>query len=72
MVDVDFSDGLDAVEEKEVLGRLETLNAIGVALSSERDVLTLMTSPFWSRVKRTSLDSNSIAPRFSRAFASTW
>jgi HD-GYP domain-containing protein (c-di-GMP phosphodiesterase class II) len=39
---VDFSDGLDAAEEKEVLGRLETLNAIGVALSSERDVLTLM------------------------------
>jgi HD-GYP domain-containing protein (c-di-GMP phosphodiesterase class II) len=42
VVDVDFSDGLDAVEEKEILGRLETLNAIGVALSSERDVLTLM------------------------------
>jgi GAF domain-containing protein len=42
VVDVDFSDGLDAAEEKEVLGRLETLNAIGVALSSERDVLTLM------------------------------
>jgi HD-GYP domain-containing protein (c-di-GMP phosphodiesterase class II) len=42
VVDVDFSDGLDAAEEKEILGRLETLNAIGVALSSERDVLTLM------------------------------
>jgi HD-GYP domain-containing protein (c-di-GMP phosphodiesterase class II) len=42
VVDINPADGLDSAEEKEVLDRLETLNAIGVALSSERDVLTLM------------------------------
>jgi HD-GYP domain-containing protein (c-di-GMP phosphodiesterase class II) len=42
VVDVDPADGLDDAEEKEILSRLETLNAIGVALSSERDTLKLM------------------------------
>jgi HD-GYP domain-containing protein (c-di-GMP phosphodiesterase class II) len=42
VVEVDSRDGLDPEEEREVLGRLETLNAIGAALSSERDVGTLL------------------------------
>ena len=37
MVELQAADGLDHEEEQEVLSRLETLNAIGVALSSERD-----------------------------------
>ena len=42
MVEVNSSDGLDHEEEQEVLLRLETLNAIGVALSSERDASRLL------------------------------
>jgi HD-GYP domain-containing protein (c-di-GMP phosphodiesterase class II) len=42
VVEVNPDDGLDRAEEKEILDRLETLNAIGVALSSERDTLTLL------------------------------
>jgi len=42
MVEVNPADGLDEAEEKEILSRLEMLNAIGVALSSERDTLKLM------------------------------
>ncbi|MEO8161925.1 MAG: HD domain-containing phosphohydrolase, partial [Arenimonas sp.] len=36
------NEGLDLEQEREILGRLETLNAIGVALSSERDTATLL------------------------------
>ena len=42
MVEITPHDGLDLAEEQEVLGRLERLNAIGRALSSERDTLVLM------------------------------
>src|SRR5688572_26415021 len=42
MVELHAADGLDHEEEQEVLSRLETLNAIGVALSSERDLPTLL------------------------------
>jgi HD-GYP domain-containing protein (c-di-GMP phosphodiesterase class II) len=42
VVEINADDGLDAAEEKEILNRLEMLNAIGVALSSERDTLKLM------------------------------
>jgi HD-GYP domain-containing protein (c-di-GMP phosphodiesterase class II) len=42
VVEIDPADGLDLAEETEILSRLETLNAIGVALSSERDLLKLM------------------------------
>ncbi len=42
MVEITPHDGLDHAEEQEILGRLERLNAIGVALSSERDTLVLM------------------------------
>jgi HD-GYP domain-containing protein (c-di-GMP phosphodiesterase class II) len=42
MVEVNSSDGLDHEEEREVLSRLETLIAIGVALSSERDAPRLL------------------------------
>ena len=42
MVEIIPDDGLDQAEEQEILSRLETLNAIGVALSSERDTLKLL------------------------------
>jgi len=42
VVEIDPADGLDHAEEQEILSRLERLNAIGVALSSERDTLKLM------------------------------
>jgi len=42
VVEITPNDGLDHAEEQEILSRLETLNAIGVALSSERDTLTLL------------------------------
>lgn len=42
MVEITAHDGLDHAEEQEILSRLERLNAIGVALSSERDTLVLM------------------------------
>jgi HD-GYP domain-containing protein (c-di-GMP phosphodiesterase class II) len=42
VVEITPHDGLDHAEEQEILGRLERLNAIGRALSSERDTLVLM------------------------------
>jgi HD-GYP domain-containing protein (c-di-GMP phosphodiesterase class II) len=42
MVEVNSGDGLDHEEEQEVLSRLDTLIAIGVALSSERDASRLL------------------------------
>jgi HD-GYP domain-containing protein (c-di-GMP phosphodiesterase class II) len=42
VVEITPHDGLDPAEEQEVLSRLERLNAIGRALSSERDTLVLL------------------------------
>jgi HD-GYP domain-containing protein (c-di-GMP phosphodiesterase class II) len=42
VVEITPQDGLDTAEEQEVLSRLERLNAIGRALSSERDTLVLL------------------------------
>jgi HD-GYP domain-containing protein (c-di-GMP phosphodiesterase class II) len=42
VVEIDTTDGIDRAEATEILARLETLNAIGAALSSERDLPVLM------------------------------